>query len=52
MARKKTAAEKADEQRRYALARAAERGVVYSEARKRLETDGVLFGNDGFAIYV
>ncbi|RKW71536.1 hypothetical protein [Galactobacter caseinivorans] len=26
------------------------RGVVYSEARKRLETDGVLFDNDGFAI--
>ena len=119
MARKKTAEEKADEQRRYALARAAKedadfepffsdanqgirdvaagnpsatalvldrfasdrfwgvqvtvvqhrnvsretllrlvadspknRGVVYSEARNRLETDGVLFGNDGFAIYV
>lgn len=119
MARKKTAEEKADEQRRYARARAAveeadfepffsdphqgirdaaagnpsatafvldkfasdrfwgvqvtvvqhrnvsretllrlvadgpkNRGVVSTEARKRLETDGVLFGDDGFAISV
>ncbi|MBP1326168.1 hypothetical protein JOF28_001400 [Leucobacter exalbidus] len=116
MARKKTAEEKADEQRRYALARAAKEeadfepffsdpnqairavaagnpeatadvldrfasdrfwgvgaevalhknvsretllrlvedprsGVVYREARKRLEAEGILFGNDGFAIY-
>lgn len=119
MARKKTDEEKAEEQRRYALARAAEseadfepfysdpnqairdvaaanpaatadvldrfasdrfwgvkvtvaqhpnvsretllrlvagaqkrRGVVYTEARKRLESDGALFDSDGFAIHV